>query len=117
VGNVRENVPHVPIQIIQIIHPDATKSASHLWRALHYAQVFIPASPAGTYTPSGAPKGVPIHQHPALIAVRANVAGDHLDRYADLHLLFAKVGDPFIGCWRTPCYLLHIKPVWVAKTA
>jgi hypothetical protein len=60
---------------------------------------------------------VPIYQHPSLITIRADAAGDHLHRHADLHLLFAQVDDPLIGCWKTPCYLLHIKPVSVAKTA
>jgi hypothetical protein len=32
----------------------------------------IPASPAGTYIPSGALKRVPIHQHPALISIQGS---------------------------------------------
>jgi hypothetical protein len=48
--------------------------------------LFIPALQVGSYTSTGEKMEVPIHKHPTFIAIRADVAGDHLHRLANFHL-------------------------------
>ena len=39
------------------------------------------------------PEFISVHQHPTLVSVGAQLAGDHLDRHANLDRLAAKVGQ------------------------
>ncbi len=39
------------------------------------------------------PELIPVNQHPLLVHIGADLAGDPLDRHADLHRLLAQVGQ------------------------